>query len=463
MEQKIPQEGKSLQDAKKYFSRFLTDLVDLKKGVDKAATIQEIKDKKSMNGANAWMLLCSIVIASIGLDLNSPAVIIGAMLISPLMSPILGMGMAVGINDMRMLKFAGTHFTAAMIIAILTATIYFWLSPFGVLTPELSARTAPTFLDVFIAFFGGMAGIISIARKDISTTLPGVAIATALMPPLCTVGFGIANADWKIASSSFYLFFLNTFFVSIATFVIIRYLGFPYRQFLNKVEKRRNGIIMICFAIMVTIPSLYIFASVYDDFYNKKCVADFVSEYLKEDQLYLDEHQLFEIGEDSVKLVMKAYGNVINDSKIPEYKTALQKYGLPYVEIEIIPTSEIELNQINQINSRINDIEKLAAELDETKSESQQKDKMVDSLKRLTNKNLHDTISLKDFSEELKISYPEIDQLTVSHGYSNDFNKINATNLVIIDWKSKQPKQIQARLKQLLQRRLGDNTKIIHN
>ena len=148
--------------------------------------------------------MCSIVIASIGLDLDSQAVIIGAMLISPLMSPILGIGLSVGINDYNTLKKSLSHFAIAIGIALITSTIYFYLSPFDQITPQISARTEPTFLDVLIAFFGGIAGIVSNARKDISTTLPGVAIATALMPPLCVTGFGIANAEnWDVALSSF--------------------------------------------------------------------------------------------------------------------------------------------------------------------------------------------------------------------------------------------------------------------
>ncbi|NNE26740.1 MAG: DUF389 domain-containing protein [Saprospiraceae bacterium] len=174
----------NIVDIKDYFVKLINDFIDLSHGVDKWGTIREIKAKQSMSGANAWMLMCSIVIVSIGLNLNSQAVIIGAMLISPLMSPILGIGLGVAINDKAALYNALLHFGAAILIAIVFSTIYFWLTPLDAFTEEISARTAPTFLDVLIAIFGGIAGIISIARKDISTTLPGVAIATALMPPL---------------------------------------------------------------------------------------------------------------------------------------------------------------------------------------------------------------------------------------------------------------------------------------
>ena len=217
---------------KTYIQKFFKDALALEEGVDKRQTINEIKNKKSMSGANAWMLMCSIVIASVGLNTNSPAVIIGAMLISPLMSPILGIGLAVGINDKDTLKKSLAHFSMAVIIALVTSTIYFAITPLSGITEEISARTSPGPLDIFIALFGGVAGIVSIARKDISTTLPGVAIATALMPPLCVTGYGIATGNWEIMLTSFFLFFINTVFVSFATYLIVHFvLKFPQKDF----------------------------------------------------------------------------------------------------------------------------------------------------------------------------------------------------------------------------------------
>ncbi len=161
------------------------ELVDLQQGTDKENTIISIKNNKRVRGANAWLLMCSIMIASLGLDLNSPAVIIGAMLISPLMSPILGIGLSVAINDRDALYTSLFHFGVSILIALVTSTLYFYITPFGEITPEIQSRTQPTLLDGLVAVFGGLAGIISISRKDSSNAIPGVAIATALMPPLC--------------------------------------------------------------------------------------------------------------------------------------------------------------------------------------------------------------------------------------------------------------------------------------
>ncbi len=258
--------------------QFFRELVDLQEGLDKEGTIINIKNNKRMRGANVWLLICSIVIASLGLDLNSPAVIIGAMLISPLMSPILGVGLGIGINDKTTFFIALQHFLISVIIAILTSTLYFSITPFGSITPEIEARTAPTLLDVLVAFFGGLAGIISGSRKDKSNAIPGVAIATALMPPLCVTGFGLATQNWLYLFNSFYLFFLNASFVALATFLIVRYLQFPTRAYATKRENNRTRLILFAFSTAVIVPSIFILVDVIKDVQEKNNIQRFITE-----------------------------------------------------------------------------------------------------------------------------------------------------------------------------------------
>jgi len=185
--------GNSFRALLRALREWLHQMFDLQEGLDREGTIISIKNNKHMRGANAWMLGCSIMIASLGLDLNSPAVIIGAMLVSPLMSPILGVGLGVAINDKDTLFGGLRHFGLAILIAIFTSTFYFFVTPFGQVTSEIQSRTSPTFLDGLVAVFGGLAGIISTTRRDKSNAIPGVAIATALMPPLCVTGYGLAE------------------------------------------------------------------------------------------------------------------------------------------------------------------------------------------------------------------------------------------------------------------------------
>lgn len=430
-------EQANTEDLKKGFQalvNYIKGVIQLDEGIDKLATIQEIKDKKSMAGANAWMLMCSIMIASVGLDVNSPAVIIGAMLISPLMSPILGIGLAVGINDKETLKASLFHFTAAIFIAIVTSTLYFILSPFGEITNEIAARIEPTFLDVIIAVFGGIAGFISIARKDLSTTLPGVAIATALMPPLCVTGFGIANWDWEIASHSFYLFFLNTVFVSLSTYMIIRLLDFPHRDYVNKQERRKAQLYLGLFAFLVIVPSFFIFKKVWVQIKNKIKLEHFVDDYLSEDKIYLDDYQL--ITSDSTNtVVLKVYGSQISDKRLPELEQGMREVGLSNTKLKIIPTSEIRLDELQNLERQVNGVSKIANQL---KAATEIKENQSETISKLQKQLKNATIDTTDFIKlrnEIIAIIPEVKDVVFGYGQTfNDEKSEVGIPLVIIEW-----------------------------
>ena len=239
---------------KKWF-RFFKSLASIREGTDVSGTLQEITTNARFRGANLWMLFCSAILASIGLDLNSTAVIIGAMLISPLMSPILAVGLGIAVFDRKLLRVAFRALLIAVAISLATSALYFLISPLGALTPELSARTTPTLLDIGVAFFGGVAGIVAGSRRAKTSAIPGVAVATALMPPVCTAGFGIAKADSTIFLGAFYLFFINAFFISLATYLICILLRFPRKAEIDaetSVWVRRS---IIAGAIVISIPS----------------------------------------------------------------------------------------------------------------------------------------------------------------------------------------------------------------
>ena len=206
----------------------LKDLVNMSDQIDIESASISIKKGIFFKGQNVFILACAIVIASVGLNLNSIPVIIGAMLISPLMGPILGLGLGIGTNDLPLLKDALKNFAIMVAISIIASTIYFILSPLNpAQRTELLARTNPTIYDVLIALFGGAAGMLENTRKEKGTVLSGVAIATALMPPLCTVGYGLANLDWPFVFGALYLFIINSIFIALATFLVVKYLRFP--------------------------------------------------------------------------------------------------------------------------------------------------------------------------------------------------------------------------------------------
>ncbi len=220
--------------------------------------IEAITKSVEFKGVNVWVLIFAIFIASIGLNMNSTAVIIGAMLISPLMGPIIGVGLGVGIYDFDLIKKALINLLVMMVISIGSSTIYFLLSPLQEATPELISRTMPSIWDVLIATFGGFAGITATATKEKGNVIPGVAIATALMPPLCTVGFGLATRNWYFVGGALYLFFINAVFVSIATLLIVRFLRFHKKEFVDTAREKRVKRYIALIVLITGLPSIYI-------------------------------------------------------------------------------------------------------------------------------------------------------------------------------------------------------------
>ena len=217
--------------------------------------IERISKEVSFKGANLWVLIFAIFLASLGLNVNSTAVIIGAMLISPLMGPIIGMGLAVGINDLDLLKRSAKNYAVATLISVLTATLFFLISPLSEAQSELLARTSPTLYDVLIAFCGGAAGVIALCTRGKGNVIPGVAIATALMPPLCTAGYGLATGHLLYFLGAFYLFFINTVFIALATFAGVRLMKFHQHEDLSDEQARIERRWIMSLVILTIIPA----------------------------------------------------------------------------------------------------------------------------------------------------------------------------------------------------------------
>lgn len=251
------------------------------KDVNSLEVIDNIKADIEFKGPNVWILICSIVICSIGLHLNSIPVIVGAMLISPLMGPIRGIGLAVGTNDFKLLMYSLMNFGVATVVSIVASYLYFKIMPFKDVTPEITSRVQPLILDVLVAFFGGLAGIIAASRNNISTVVPGVAIATALMPPLCVAGYGLATETWNFFFGSFYLFVLNSVFICVATIVVVRYLRFPLATYINKKRERNIKIYIGIFLLLILVPSGIKFVDVFKESVFRNSAQTFLKEELK--------------------------------------------------------------------------------------------------------------------------------------------------------------------------------------
>lgn len=257
--------------------RFFNALPDK---TDETAIVEQISDGVTFRGANLWVLIFAIFIACLGLNLNSTAVIIGAMLISPLMGPIIGMGLAVGRADLELLKRSLTNYGVSTVISVLTAALYFQLTPLTEAQSELLARTSPTLYDVLIALFGGAAGILALSTGGKGNVIPGVAIATALMPPLCTAGYGLAMGEWSYFFGACYLFFINTVFIALATYVGVRLLQFKPKQF---VDKARLAVVNRYIAVIVVVtmlPAVYMTTQIIRQSVFENHVKQFVKQEL---------------------------------------------------------------------------------------------------------------------------------------------------------------------------------------
>lgn len=253
------------------------DFIDLHNGEEeKSKVLENITSNISFRGSNLWILACAIMIASIGLNVNSTAVIIGAMLISPLMSPILGAGFALGTYNFPLLKKAIKNLFIATLASLLVSAFYFYLSPFKDVQSELLARTAPNIYDVLIAFFGGLVGVIAITRVEKGNPIPGVAIATALMPPLCTAGYGLATGNFSYFAGAFYLYTINCFFICIATFIVIKYLKYPAVALVEKKYEKKIRVGISALIIIMVIPSFYLAYNLYQEKKFSKFVEDFI-------------------------------------------------------------------------------------------------------------------------------------------------------------------------------------------
>ena len=279
---------------KDYLRRTFRYYANIYDHIDTEDAAQRIKSGIWFRGPNVWILAFSIVIASAGLNVNSTAVIIGAMLISPLMGPIIGLGLALGTNDLDLLKLAAKNLLVMVVISLVASTLFFLLSPLELINPtELQARTRPTIYDVLIALFGGLAGILENSRKERGTVIAGVAIATALMPPLCTAGYGLSSFHFKFFFGAMYLFVINTVFITLATYVMVKYLRFKAVSGLDPaVAKKRRNTISALIAIVV-IPSIISAIGMIQDNNFERNVEAFVQENRLVSRSYIYDYRIY--------------------------------------------------------------------------------------------------------------------------------------------------------------------------
>lgn len=310
--------------------RFFNALPDK---TDETAIVEQISDGVTFRGANLWVLIFAIFIACLGLNLNSTAVIIGAMLISPLMGPIIGMGLAVGRADLELLKRSLTNYGVSTVISVLTAALYFQLTPLTEAQSELLARTSPTLYDVLIALFGGAAGILALSTGGKGNVIPGVAIATALMPPLCTAGYGLAMGEWSFFFGAFYLYFINTVFIALATYVGVRLLKFRPKQFVDKARLTTVNRYIAAIVIVTMLPAAYMTTQIIRQSVFENHVKQFVKQELNQPGTRILSEQA---DRETKTLDVVALGAALPNEMIEAARQRLADYQLADYQLNVI-------------------------------------------------------------------------------------------------------------------------------
>lgn len=379
----------------------LLDHFRLKNEKEEASSVIEtISNGIIFRGTNLWILIFAIFIASLGLNVNSTAVIIGAMLISPLMGPIMGMGLGIGINDLALLRRSVSNFSFAIGVGLTTSTLYFLLTPISDAHSELLARTAPNIYDVLIAFFGGLAGVLAVSSKMKGNVIPGVAIATALMPPLCTAGYGIATLQWNFFFGAFYLFTINTVFIALATFLTVRFLKFPFVNFLDKKYEARTRHSISVIIILTLIPSIYLgFLMVQENRFEKN-----VTEFIEKEGRFENDFLLKKVIDPAKRTIVLTYvGDGISETEINSLQKKLAESGFGKAQLTIIQ-GFAWLKGENQLSQNLKSV------LSSTSIELKKATGKLDSIRQL-----------KDFNgqsiNELQVLYPTLTNAAITETY----------------------------------------------
>ena len=385
---------------------FLTRHFDLRQEKeDEEETIESLKKGVEFRGTTLWVLIFAIFLASLGLNTNSTAVIIGAMLISPLMGPIMGFGLGLGIADFELVKRSLRNYLTATLFSVVTATIYFLISPISEAQSELLARTSPTIYDVLIAFFGGLAGIVAGSTKLKGNVIPGVAIATALMPPLCTAGFGLATGNLSYFLGAFYLYFINTVFISLSTYIVVRVLKYPNKEFLDKkramVVRRYMMIIVTC----TIIPSLYLTYRVLRNTVFDEQVRSFVNKELDfpNTQVLSRTVAVDTAGRKALNVVL--LGDEVPDMMIETARARMRDYGLGGIGLNIQQGfgSDVDINELKSVLMK--DLYKNNEELIQAQAAQ------IDSLKHTVDRYRRASHLALSLTPELRVLYPQVERL----------------------------------------------------
>lgn len=422
--------------------KYLIELLDFRHDTDHQATIEAIKSDIPFRGATAWILIFAVFVASIGLNANSTAVVIGAMLISPLMGPILGIGMAFAVNDIDTFKASAISLATMIVLSLLASFLFFYSFPLSEDTSELLGRVKPDIRDVLIAFFGGLALMVARTKKGtIASVIFGVAIATALMPPLCTAGYGLAKGNFGYFIGAMYLFTINTIFIALATFLVLKLLSFPMHKYANVAKRKRYATIAAILGIVVMIPAIYTFINVFNESRVNNELERFVKNEIKSNKdLTLIEYEPLPT-EKSLKLnffnevpqstVNGLYNQLRTDDQYSDIKDfTLDIKGSDTKSFDVITTAYNEKKQELQESKNI--IAGLQKEIEDLKGTITTLNQRIEQDAQNRNEKV---VAFSRIAKDAKIRYNNIEEIGFANVLSSkDFIKIDTIPVATIKW-----------------------------
>lgn len=390
------------------FKRFISQKFELHS--DQAAEDEvraNIRKGVDFQGTNLWVLIFAIFIASIGLNVNSTAVIIGAMLISPIMGPIMGIGLSLGVSNFDLMKRSLKNLGFSVIVGLATSTLYFLVSPISTAQSELLARTTPTIYDVLIAFFGGLAGVVAQTRKDrTSTVIPGVAIATALMPPLCTAGYGLALGNMHYFIGALYLFFINTVFIALGTYIIVRFvLKYKKIAFIDKKRDRQVRNYMTVIVVLTLIPSIILaYGIVQETIYNNNA-QNYINKVLNFEGTQVVNPTKIEYSNKGSKIEVTLIGENVSEEVISMARGQLETYHLR--------NTNLIVHQVSSSPGTF-DSQTLQSVLVNNTQLIEEKNRKIDELEKEIHLYSRDTLPAADISHEMSTLWNDIRQVSIT-------------------------------------------------
>lgn len=395
------------------FKSFIEEYMDVRRDkADESEAVKSIREGVEMKGATIWILIAAILLASLGLNVNSTAVIIGAMLISPLMGPIMGVGLAIGLGDFDLMKRSFKNYLVITLFSVVTATLFFLISPsVSEGQSELLARTSPTIYDVFIALFGGAAGFIALSTTKKGSLIPGVAIATALMPPLCTAGFGLATGNLLYFLGAFYLYFINSVFICVATFLGTRFMRFSRLKYVDKEREKKVRKYIVWVVVLTMIPAVYLTYGILNDTIYEGSVNRFVNEQLSfENAQVVDKKVEKRDGTKELRVVL--VGKEVADSTIIMAQRRMADYNLG-------DTKLVVLQGVSGQQAASMDITSVRAQVLEDfykngEVKLQQQAVLIDSIQGILNSYLTYDELARTLMPEMKVLYPQVTRFSLS-------------------------------------------------